>query len=248
MKKESNPIPPSDYARLISLLEGTLSESEFKNLDQDLRNDPKLRAAWIELQHQESELRRHFTRPGIRIAESSSKMVAFWPTLAMAACFLIVGLLARPFFYENTELQSEIPSNAVKLVTSLDGLALNPDGETVRLDPGLEPGMLKVLEGKMELVLLSGAKVAIEGPAQIQILSDRAAYLNRGEDSSLASADQSGFTLSTRDSPKVDLGSEFAVHVDDKGSSQFRVFANDLEEPKHACPKPYHGPCPICEF
>ena len=131
---------------------------------------------------------------------------------------------------------------------SLDGLALNPDGETVRLDPGLEPGMLKVLEGKMELVLLSGAKVAIEGPAQIQILSDRAAYLNRGEDSSLASADQTGFTLSTRDSPKVDLGSEFAVHVDDKGSSQFRVFANDLEEPKHACPKPYHGPCPICEF
>lgn len=248
MKKESNPIPPSDYARLISLLEGTLSESEFKNLDQDLRNDPKLREAWIELQHQESELRRHFTQPGVRIAESSSKMVAFWPTLAMAACFLIIGLLARPFFFENTELQSEIPSNAVKLVTSLDGLALNPDGETVRVDPGLEPGMLKVLEGKMELVLLSGAKVAIEGPAQIQILSDRAAYLNRGEDSSVASADQTGFTLSTRDSPKVDLGSEFAVHVDDKGSSQFRVFANDLEEPKHACPKPYHGPCPICEF
>ena len=30
--------------------------------------------------------------------------------------------------------------------------------------------------------------------------------------------------------------------------SRFRVFANDLEEPKHACPKPYHGPCPICEF
>ena len=72
MKKESNPIPPSDYARLISLLEGTLSESEFKNLDQDLRNDPKLRAAWIELQHQESELRR---RDGLEHVASTCKLL-----------------------------------------------------------------------------------------------------------------------------------------------------------------------------
>ena len=79
------------------------------------------------------------------------------------------------------------------MVTSLDSLALQNNGETVQVDPGLEPGVLKVLEGKMELVLLSGAKVAIEGPAEIQILSDKAAYLNRGEDSSAPTSDQSGF-------------------------------------------------------
>ena len=80
MKKESTPIPSSDYARLVSLLEGTLSEFEFKKLDRDLQNDPKLRAAWIELQDQESELRRHFSYSGVRSVATESKMVAFWPT------------------------------------------------------------------------------------------------------------------------------------------------------------------------
>lgn len=248
MKKESTPIPSSDYARLVSLLEGTLSEFEFKKLDRDLQNDPKLRAAWIELQDQESELRRHFSYSGVRTVAPESKMIAFWPTLAVAACFLVVALLARPFFFENSKTELVDQANSVKMVTSLDSLALQNNGETVQVDPGLEPGVLKVLEGKMELVLLSGAKVAIEGPAEIQILSDKAAYLNRGEDSPVSTSEQSGFTLTTRDSPNVDLGSEFAVHVDDSGASRFRVFANDLEEPKHACPKPYHGPCPICEF
>ena len=247
----NSPISSSDHAKLISLLEGTISDEDFHDLEADLRQRPELRAAWIELHDQECELRHHFSFPARLIPEQSKKIQHLWPVFALAACFVFVAYFdhSKTKDFNPNKIDTVAQSESARIITSIENLDwVNDQKKGVHLDLSLEPGTLRILEGKMELSLLSGAKVAIDGPAEIQILSERVAYLNRVEEIKFETREESGFTLSTPDRPEIDLGLEFAVHVDDTGASQFRVFANDLDEPKHACPKPYHGPCPICEF
>ena len=89
-------------------------------------------------------------------------------------------------------------------------------------------GRLRFLEGEIELVYESGAKLLLIGPVDF-VLQDIGGDLHRG--GLMASVPQAGhgFTIATPNGKVVDLGTEFGVMVDDFGVSEVSVFEGKVE-------------------
>lgn len=87
---------------------------------------------------------------------------------------------------------------------------------------------LRFLEGEMELVYESGAKLLLIGPIDF-VLREGGGELLRG--GLMASVPQAGhgFTIETPNGKVVDLGTEFGLMVDDFGVSEVSVFEGKVE-------------------
>ncbi len=78
--------------------------------------------------------------------------------------------------------------------------------------------------GLVEIVFDSGAKVILEGPGVLAIVSTTAARLERGKLVAMVSDAASGFTIRTPDALLRDLGTEFGVEIDRSGRTSLCVF------------------------
>ena len=102
----------------------------------------------------------------------------------------------------------------------------------------LEPGShLLVERGLAELRFRSGARIVLEGPAELELLSDNSAALRRGRLTARVPQPATGFTLLSPHGKLIDLGTEFGVSVDDDGAADVVVFAGQVK----ASPSPQAG-------
>jgi hypothetical protein len=89
---------------------------------------------------------------------------------------------------------------------------------------------LELDSGLAEIVFASGAKLMLEGPAELRIQSANSAFLFGGRLSVRAdTAESHGFTLHTKMASVVDLGTEFHVQTASDGHSQIDVTAGAVE-------------------
>ncbi|NRB76811.1 MAG: FecR domain-containing protein [Verrucomicrobiales bacterium] len=147
---------------------------------------------------------------------------------AVAVLLLSLGLLTqeRPIgsSYAAVNLPGAEEVAVVSSVKEVDWV-----GET-DLAPGsrLKPGSLHLASGEMELVFLCGATVHLEGPAEFQLLSRDHAVLTKGKAAAQVPEEAFGFTIKTPDAAVVDLGTEFALSVDDEGESLVHVYDGEV--------------------
>jgi len=92
-----------------------------------------------------------------------------------------------------------------------------------------KPGTLVFGEGTIQLEFLSGAVVAIAGPAKLQITSKDSATLLLGQAVVNVPDRARGFVLNTPEAAVVDLGTEFAVDVAEDASTQVEVVDGEVE-------------------
>jgi hypothetical protein len=93
--------------------------------------------------------------------------------------------------------------------------------------------------GRVALKFESGAKLAVEGPADFQILSNNGARMTRGRATIRVPGKTKGFTLETPAEQIVDLGTSFGVHVEQDGSTSIAVFEGSVElRGRHHAPVP----------
>ncbi|MDF1753331.1 MAG: FecR domain-containing protein [Verrucomicrobiales bacterium] len=231
MKEKSiHRLSPRDFSRLNALLEGTLSDEDFAELESDFRCRPELRAAWIQLQDQEYEMER------LPAETYHQKPVMRRPWLLAVAASVITALLVGTLVHWNNDggLSTFDPGNLsgqdeVAIVMDIDGVSWDGQpGNPVKAGTYLKPGTLYLAEGTMELVFLSGASVLLEGPAELQILSEKLAYLSRGKAAAKVPEEAIGFTLKTPDAAIVDLGTEFAADVSANGESTVKVYDGEV--------------------
>lgn len=96
-------------------------------------------------------------------------------------------------------------------------------GERIRQGQTLE------LEGGVvELLLASGAKVTIEGPAHFEATSALETTLTRGKIAAAAPRVARGYTVLTPTAELVDIGTQFGVLVEESGDSEVHVFDGDV--------------------
>ncbi len=91
-------------------------------------------------------------------------------------------------------------------------------GQSVRLSEGLA-----VLEFNR------GAQVTLQGPAELEIVSDNSGFLHSGKLTATVPAEAIGFEIQTPNSRVIDHGTEFGVSVDANGNSETHVFDGEVE-------------------
>jgi hypothetical protein len=141
-----------------------------------------------------------------------------WKTaFAIAACLAFAGFLFMMLRPEPSVGQ---------IIATRDVLW----GDTV-FQPGdhIQENQLKIIAGYSEVLLRSGVTLILEGPVELEFLSDNEIFLREG----LLVADVPeraiGFTVDTPNSKVVDLGTVFAMSVSQSGDSEVHVLQGEVK-------------------
>ncbi len=125
-----------------------------------------------------------------------------------------------------------LPSDAapaIAMVTDVDVQAA--PGRLTTLKPGqrLAVGRLEVAEGRVQLEFINGAQILLQGPAVLQVESALKATLVSGQAAARVPDSARGFVLNSPGAAVVDLGTEFAVSIDEQGRSEVQVTDGEVE-------------------
>ena len=94
----------------------------------------------------------------------------------------------------------------------------------------LRPGkFLSIERGLAEFRFQCGARVILEGPAELELLSGSSARLHRGKLTARMPTGESGFEVLSPQGKVIDLGTEFGIAVSDAGATSVRVFEGRVE-------------------
>jgi len=232
-------IDDRDLYLIDSYCSGNISQEEFQELEEALRNKAEVRKTLAEYRGLESALRASASagviNPSSEVNETqvTKKGISYFPLYSMAAAIIILlSVIAVLLNKDSTSNEIRIPDapaldkGVAVLMKSLDAKwhkqALSP-GESVK------PGKWELASGQVEIEFYSGAAVVLEGPAVLEILSENGGILHSGKLRAEVPDHAHGFTITSADVKLVDLGTSFGMDVDkDKGTS-VHVFEGEVE-------------------
>ncbi|MHC5076123.1 MAG: LamG-like jellyroll fold domain-containing protein, partial [Planctomycetota bacterium] len=114
------------------------------------------------------------------------------------------------------------PGSVATLTDTANAEWENPDFSG-KLESRLLPGPMNLKKGLAQITFDDGAEIIIEAPAKINLKKSNQAYLELGRLSAKVPPHAEGFTINTPSASIIDLGTEFAIQVNAKGSSDVRV-------------------------
>jgi len=162
----------------------------------------------------------------------SAKIVAF-PTsrrqpwraaLAAAAAVALLATAASFIPWGNKPATSApAPARVAVLTHSADAVWADTGGERQNGEV-LSPGWLNLKSGAVQIEFTKGARVVLEGPAEIQLLTGNEAYLRSGRLRAQVPDAAHGFTVKSSEFTVVDHGTEFGCDVPLVGAAQVHVF------------------------
>lgn len=94
---------------------------------------------------------------------------------------------------------------------------------------GLSAGWLKLKRGTIQVEMISGASVLVEGPAAIKLISPLKAFCQYGKVRASVPEQAHGFSVATSRLNVVDLGTEFTLSLDETGNGQVQVIDGEVE-------------------
>ena len=96
-------------------------------------------------------------------------------------------------------------------------------------DPLRSGQVLKLVDGRVTISFQSGARLAIQAPAELKLLGPNSAQLQHGVATVRVPGAIKGFILETPHQRMTDLGTSFGVDVDTKGDTAISVFEGEIE-------------------
>lgn len=99
-----------------------------------------------------------------------------------------------------------------------------------KLNPGSSIGdeSIKISAGLLQLEFFCGATIVVEGPAELKIRSPLRVEVSQGKTRVYAPEQAYGFTVAAPGMDVVDLGTEFAVQVEEGGQSAVHVLDGEV--------------------
>jgi ferric-dicitrate binding protein FerR (iron transport regulator) len=143
---------------------------------------------------------------------------------AMAACITLTASWVLRTFRPTSEV--EATTNAVAVLAR----GVNVAWEGTAHAPGspLTPGWLRLKSGLAQIEFYQGARVTLEGPAALQLISSSEAYCTSGKLSAHVPPQAKGFRIQTPRGTIVDLGTDFGLDLND-AASPVHVFKGEIE-------------------
>jgi ferric-dicitrate binding protein FerR (iron transport regulator) len=212
-------------------LNDTATEEELRALEKRLLSDEQARDCYLNAVNIHASLRRRFS-----VAEEPPSVTPF-PTLArrkFGVGLAIAASVAVIIGISSLFLNTSSPTAVIAHVVGAYGEAGNAYtvGETVK------PGPVIVSRGLVRLDFSNGARVTIEGPAQVEVINKMRMVLHRGVVTATIPESAVGFVVDTSAAHVVDLGTSFGVSVSEAGLTEVCVFDGEVEvsPPKTARP------------
>ena len=202
----------------------TASNDELHDLEQCLLSDPFARERYLNAVSMHAALRRQFSSHGVSMTPElprepwRKKWMALTIGVATAACLMLV---AGTIYHFRTSQSPAVIAETVGAYS--DSGVPYASGET------LHSGPLTVSRGIVRLDFSSGARVAVEGPAQLELVDEMRLVLHRGVVTATVPESASGFVIDTDSAHVVDLGTAFGVSVSDAGLTDVCVFEGEVE-------------------
>ena len=214
-------------------LNETATEEESQSLEERLLSDENARNQYLNAVNVHASLHRRFS---VAAESEDSSTVEPFPTstrrlfsigLAVAAALVLVAGIASLL----------LPSKPIAVVAQVVG-AYSGEGETFTTGKPLKQGPLEVSRGLLRLDFRNGARITVEGPAQVEVVDDMRMVLHRGIVTATIPESAIGFVVDTAAAQVVDLGTSFGVSVNEEGLTEVCVFEGEVEVSKQADTKP----------
>ena len=159
------------------------------------------------------------------------------------AAIAVALLLARPYLSapppgEETSARISTPPSERSLFTRAAGVAVLKSVADATWEKGsreyqpgdtLLPGWMRLRAGAVQIEFARGARVVLEGPAELNLISAEEAHLKMGRLRAHVSESASGFRVTSDSFVLVDRGTEFGCQVPEKGEPEVYVFQGAVE-------------------
>jgi hypothetical protein len=93
----------------------------------------------------------------------------------------------------------------------------------------LGQGTLKIKKGTLRLDFYSGARIFLEGPASLDLLSPDLARINRGKLIARVPPAAEGFTIASGDIRVIDRSTEFGIYMKGPDDREIHVFKGEVD-------------------
>lgn len=233
--------------RLIALQrDHKLSPSEQEELDELLLRNPDARYRFIDHLFLEQDLREELeSYSSIGEQERPRKgLFIFRPSFisslaAIIAVVFTINYFAIPRFpTDATENKWRIVDHPsikdsvaiVKRSSNAEWTNLNSDSShRQKMGNVIYAGALELEKGFVQLDLYNGVSIVVEGPAKLEIESPDLIRLQQGKIRANVPPPARGFRIIANEFNVVDLGTEFAVSVDEHGKGELHVIDGEVE-------------------
>ena len=231
-----------DGARLERLIsahfDGELSLDERAELETMLLSSSKARQIFLDHADFHGLLREQAMQAsGVEWLEKADpprgKVLRFqkqaWIAAGLAACVACGWwLLPRPAPTAQSITQREARTSEE---VALLGMAVDVEWAGRQFTPGeaLPKGLLNIRKGTLRLDFYSGARVILEGPARLELLSPDLARLDEGKLTAKVPPPAQGFTVLNGDLRVVDRGTQFGMSVTGTNDCTVHVFDGEVE-------------------
>lgn len=172
--------------------------------------------------------------PGNVLPQHSRKRMPIWGIFAAAASFAIFAAVwwgeqsKRPAEKTETTDPAELTSNAVAMLNQVVDAEWMTDSESPSSGAPLEPGWLRLKSGLAQVVFYSGTRVVIQGPTELELISQNEASCHSGQMITEVPPQAQGFQVHTPQAGVTDLGTSFGLTV--KGQrTEVHVFSGMVE-------------------
>jgi len=244
------PSPEFDDA-VAAVCHGSATEAEVWALNVLLRSDPSARDEYLmrvelharlasdpDLFAQPAEAISGATMPDVSLGdrcgipplkpETPRRKKAQGRALALAACLVLLAAGVWGLWRGRFATRNGATSTAVAMLTRTVDAHWGRNTQPLRVSGALEPGRLRLDSGLAQVVFYSGARVVIEGPTELQLISPMEAVCAAGRLLAEVPPPARGFRLKTVQLNVVDLGTSFGIDATG-GQTEVHVFKGTVE-------------------
>ncbi len=235
--------------------DGTITPEEHGRLSELLKNSAEVRSQWFAFLDAESALLAWSQREALRSEEgvgivmtgneravSEQRSGGGLRYLGALAAGIVIGLAAWSIWLRsadhapgNLTAQSEATTSSVAVLARGVNMEWDRTLAAPAVNAPLQPGLLRLHSGVVEIEFFQGARLCVEGPAEIQLVSAGEAFCRYGRFSAHVPPQARGFRIGTPKGDIVDLGTDFGLDLNET-SPELHVFKGEVElhQPKTA--------------
>jgi hypothetical protein len=159
--------------------------------------------------------------------EGGRRATVRW-VVSLAACLALLAGSWWMWRVAESHSSKHATSTAVAMLSRVaDAQWTEPETE-LRLGAPIEPGWLRLKSGLAQIVFYNGARVVIEGPTELQLISPSEALCRSGRLTAEVPPQASGFRVRTPQMNVTDLGTAFGLDVKET-RTELHVFEGRVE-------------------
>ena len=148
--------------------------------------------------------------------------------LALAACLMFIAGGVWTVWFKRSATRNGATSSAVAMLARAVDARWGGNSTPLRVGSALEPGWLRLEAGLAQVVFYSGARVVIEGPTELRLISPTEAVCPAGRLLAEVPRPARGFRLKTAQINLVDRGTAFGIDAT-RGQTEVHVFKGEVE-------------------